>query len=215
MPAFEDEDAPVIIGNQNAGEVHHTLAHFRNGAKNEYAIMIQGCEQDAIDMWQDAKAHGLKHWGKLFMVAPHRILTRSLFLSLVVPMICEAFDVQEKEAKIWEHGLERKDDAAAPVHWHIAFPHFDKSGKVRRTWGNSHLKCERISRELEVLLDEKIQLGRHQKYSILEIQRTNPEAAEKIKAAHPPDAEPTNRTSKRQVEQAAKARDVDLREIAK
>jgi hypothetical protein len=215
MPAFKDEDAPVIIGNQNAGEVHHTLAHFRNGAKNEYSAMILGCEQDAVDMWHDAKAHGLKYWGKLFMVAPHRFLTRSLFLSLVVPMICEAFDVPEKEAKIWEHGLERKDDAAAPVHWHIAFPHFDKSGKVRRTWGNSHLKCERISRELEVLLDEKIQRGRHQKYSILEIQRTNPEAAEKIKAAHPPQAEPTNRTAKRQVEQAAKARGVDLRAIAK
>jgi len=208
-------DEPVIIGNQNAGGATQTLAHFRSGAKNEIAEQILGSEQEARDWEKDGKRLGLRHWAKLFMVAPNGLISRAVFLSVILPLICAVFTINIDQVLAWEHRLRRRNDLASPIHWHIAAPYFDLATEtVRRDWSHSHAKCERLSRVLEVLLKEpKVLLGRHQ-YSVVKTLRDLGEdkIADAIEAAYPPDAQPLNRTPARPVEQAAKKNGIEIRE---
>lgn len=209
----------LIIGGQNASlanGVHATLDHFLSGAKNERVEIIQGTAQDARDMHDDAKAAGrLKYWGHCFMVAPHMDRSyhamRHTMLTVILPLLAKKFNFPAGEAIVFEHALKRK--GASGTHYHVITNYRDPvTGKIRN-WSFDRITNEVVSRTLEVLLGEKIQRGRHH-YAVLKALREagDNHIADAIERAIPPDAEPAARTPRRQVEQAAQAQGVDLRE---
>jgi hypothetical protein len=209
----------LIIGSQAAtlaNGVNNTLAHMLNGAKNEYAEIVQRTAQDARDIHDDAKAKGRsKNWARCFMVAPHRMVTREVFLTEVLPLISRMYNFPANEAIVFEHGLRRKNAAASGIHWHLVVSHVDPLSGQARKWSWDYVINERISRTLEVRLGEKIQVGRHQ-VAVIRALRSDGEhdIADAIERAHPSGSSaPQNRTAKREIEQAAQAKGADLRDV--
>jgi hypothetical protein len=208
----------LIIGSQPATLAHGvnaTLRHMLNGSRNEYVEIVQRQAQDARDIHDDAKARGrpLKNWARCFMVAPHEQITRGVFMTNVLPLIARLYNFSPGEAVIFEHGLRRKNKGAG-VHWHLIVSHVDPLTGQARQWSWDYAINERIARTLEVQFGEKIQLGRHQAAVIRALRRDGEhQIADAIERAHAPEATPKNRTAKRQVEQAAQAKGVDLRDV--
>jgi hypothetical protein len=214
---FNQGEEPMIIGNAASAvrtDVDHTIEHFLNAAKNEYSACIQRTPQDLRDFMNDGKKRGHKYGARLFMVAPYRDMTREFLLTTALPLIARLFGFPASEAVVFEHGLERKGKAASGVHFHFAVSHADPvTGKVR-DWGWSNAIVERGSRTLEDMTGEPIQLGRFQT-AVIRAMRADGEneLADRIEAAHPPGAQPKGRTAKRTIEQPARARGIDLRDL--
>jgi hypothetical protein len=156
-----------------------------------------------------------------FIVAPYQDMSREDFLTYVLPLLAMVFSFQQFRCVIFEH-LKHSEDRAnggSLRHWHICISYVNPlTGKVNSGWRMSHVKCERVSREIEAMgLDGPYILrGRFQLAVTAQLRAEGKHAlADKIDAAHPSDAQPEGRTDPLQIEQPAKAAGIDLRKIAK
>ncbi|MGY4461539.1 hypothetical protein [Bradyrhizobium sp. LB13.1] len=215
---------PMIIQNRLAATVsgaNHSIAHLLNADDNESAECIQGSPRDLVDMVNQAKAGGKKYSMMQFIIAPWQDMSREDFLTYVLPLLAMVFSFAQMRAVVFEH-VKRPEDrqqGGSLRHWHICISYVDPiSGKVNPGWRMSHAKCERVSREAEARGWDgpRILRGRFQSAVIAQLRSEGKhDVADKIEAAHAPDAQPEGRTDPNEIEQPARAAGINLRAISK
>ncbi|MGY4601241.1 hypothetical protein ACVWXL_008987 [Bradyrhizobium sp. GM22.5] len=196
-----------------------TINHLMSGARGQKVEFLQGTPEDIKDIFDLNKARG-KQWGpKLFMFAPGPMMagkpamTREFFLSVAWPAAAAMFNIPAAEGIICEHVPQRDEDEEHD-HWHVAVNHYDPLTGKARNWSWDRAKLERFSRSMELLTGGKVLVGRFQPLVIRTLREMGEnEMADAIEKANPPDAQPAGRTAKRTVEQAAKAKNIDLRVV--
>ncbi|MET4337041.1 MULTISPECIES: hypothetical protein [unclassified Bradyrhizobium] len=220
-----DSDAEVVIMISATTKISAnsppktTINHLMSGARGQTVEWLQGVPDDIRDIFALSKARD-KPWGpKMFMFAPgpnvngKAPMTREFFLTVAWPACAAMFDIPPSEGIICEHIPQRPEDHEH-THYHVCVNHYDPLTGRARSWSWDRAKLERYSRTMEVLIGSKILVGRFQPLVIRILREMNAnEMADAIEKANPPDAEPKSRTPTRQVEQAAKAKKIDLRSL--
>ena len=194
-----------------------TLDHFLNGARGQTATCIQRTPDDLRLMFSDAKARDKKYGPKLFLLAPFKEMTDAFLLSVAWPLLAFEFAIPPEEGVIFRHSGLPRPNGGADTHYHVAVNYADPDSDWGfRNWSWDRPRVEKCSRIIEILTDEKVLVGRFQDAVIKKLHDMGEhEYAVAIELANPPNARPAGRTEKRQVEQPAKRKGIDLRKLGK
>jgi hypothetical protein len=198
-----------------------TLRHMMSGAHGQIATCIQNSPEDLKDFALLSRARKFKYGMRLFLFAPgpnvdgKPVMTTEFFLTVAWPAAAAIFGVPPGEAVIFKHEPQRETDREHD-HFHVGVcPHDPVTGHSR-SWSWDRAKLERFSRTMEVLTNSPILLGRFQPSVIRELRKMGEDAvADAIEKAHAPGEVPAGRTPKRQIEQSAKKKNINLRETDK